>query len=85
MFTHNRDKREIGSRDRISGGGAVILFPSAVITWKTAGSKNITTPITSKFVGQLIGVNLLFPKLDQYYMRVKGGLTFFCSIDISSG
>ena len=47
---------------------------------KNGWIKNFTPPITSKFVGQLIGVNLLFPKLDQYYMRVKGGLTFFVAL-----
>jgi len=44
MFTHNRDKRGIGSRGRIPGGVAVILSPSAAIVWKTAGSKKLYHP-----------------------------------------
>jgi len=78
MFSHNRENRTVGSKGRIPGGVAIILSLSAVIAWKTAGSKPpLTTPLTSKFVGRFIGVKLLFPKMDRFERMLKGGIALF--------
>ena len=61
MSSHNREKRSVGSKGKIPGEVAIMLSPSAVMVWKTAGSKTpIITPHTSKFVGRFVGIKLVF-------------------------
>ena len=62
IFLHNRVKRVEGTRGSNPGVIAIILAPSAVVSWKEAGSNPPTTTLlTSKFVGRFVGIKISFP------------------------
>ena len=55
VFCHKREEREVGTRGRVSGGVAIILSPTSVTTWRSAGAKPpITTPLQIKCVGRFL-------------------------------
>ena len=61
IFRHNREEREIGTRGRVPGGEFIILSPTAVTAWRSAGAKPpITTHLQSKFAGRFLGLKLQF-------------------------
>ena len=78
VLQHNQEERTIGTKGRIPGGVAIILYPTAVEAWRVAVSKPpITTPLDSSFVGRFIGVKLRYPRINQYEKKVRGNLTLF--------
>ena len=39
VFRHNKEEIEVGTRGRVPGGVAIILYPAAVTPWRAAGEK----------------------------------------------
>ena len=80
VIRHNQEEQTIGSKGRIPGRVAIILFPTACEAWRAAGLKPpITTPMDSPFVGRFIGVRLRFPGIDPYKKKIQGNTTLFVS------
>ena len=78
IFRHNREERQVGTRGRVPRRVAVILPPTAVKVWRSAGAKPpITTHLQSKFAGRFLGLKLQFPRFDQFDRRVRGELKLF--------
>ena len=66
ILIHNRCEREEGTKGRNPGGLDIILYPTAVVAWKEAGSNpSITTHLDSKYVGIFVGIKMSFPKVDK--------------------
>ena len=78
IFLHNRCEREETTKVRNPGGLDIILSPTAVVSWKEAGSNPpITTHIDSKYVGIFVGIKISFPKVDKWGKIVRGFLKLF--------
>ena len=78
IFRHNREEREVGTRRRVPGGVAIILSPTSVTAWRSAGENPpITTHLQSNFAGRFLGLKLQFPRFDQFDRRVRGELKLF--------
>ena len=70
IFRHNREEIEVGTRRRVPGAVAIILSPTAVTAWRSAGEKPpITTHLQSKFAGKFLGLKLQFPRFDRFDRR----------------
>ena len=81
VLRHNRDKRAIGTKGRIPGSVAIILYPTAVDASRAAGSKPpITTSLDSPFVGRFIGVKIRYPKINQFENKVRDNITIFVAL-----
>ena len=75
IFRHNREEREVGTRGIVPGGLSIILSPTAVTAWRSAGAKPlITTHLQSNFAGRFLVLKLQFPRFDQFDQRVRGEL-----------
>ena len=65
VLRHNQDERAIGTKGRIPGGVAIILYRTAAKVWIAAGSKpQITTPIDSPFVGRFIRAKIRYQQIN---------------------
>ena len=86
MFHHGMNKKP-QQQGRISAGVMIILIPdlTRACTWAEK-IKPITSPPTSNFPGQTIGITLRFPKKSNrstytYHRKEKGKIKIFlCSI-----